>query len=115
TDFAIDTRWGYQATLSEIRRDGRRDRSVVKARRGRVEEFFPAHGRDGRRRGGHARADGAFPALAGAPARRRGEPPASGRQPTISIPAKKKAISAFALSGESEPWTELASIDSPKS
>lgn len=36
-------------------------------------------------------------------------------QPTISIPAKKKAISRSAVSALSEPCTELASIDSAKS
>ena len=33
--------------------------------------------------------------------------------PTISQALKKKAISRVALAGESEPWTEFASTDSP--
>src|SRR5262249_8564193 len=37
------------------------------------------------------------------------------RQPTISLGWKKKAISVLSFSGESEPCTELASIDSAKS
>src|SRR5208282_124756 len=48
-----------------------------------------------------AAADGVLPALA--------------RHGQISISAKKKAISVRAFSGESEPCTELASIDSAKS
>src|SRR4029077_10859121 len=36
-------------------------------------------------------------------------------QPTSSVPAKKNAISMAAFSAESEPWTELASMDSAKS
>src|SRR4029453_2753277 len=36
-------------------------------------------------------------------------------QPTSSVPLKKKPISILALSAESEPCTELASIDSANS
>ena len=37
---------------------------------------------------------------------------AARRYPTISSGLKKKSISIFAFSSLSEPWTELASIDS---